>query len=313
MDTSDPNWVSPDQRYVTTAQAAQALGVHVSTIKRWVDSDVLPASYTAGRHRKILVADILRLYKDRDFPRADTRVLFPKVINKHEDKIADLAAELVEAIRDGNGEEVRGLIHGVYHRGCPMARLADEIIAPAMHQVGSEWHQGTMTVLQEHHGTQFCLSALYELQAFLRTQGRSDRPNAVGAAPEHDHYLMPTLLAKMVLLEQGWNAINLGPHTPMWALESALDTFQPQLVWLSVTHLPGSALAPFVENYKAFRAKAERKGVLVALGGQGLPAPTLRQITIDLHGSRMADLAAFARSLHAPVIRRPSRGRPPGS
>ncbi len=308
MNQSQPDWIEPHQRFVTTSQAAKALGVHVSTIKRWVDSGVLPATYTAGGHRKILVADILRLHDDQQFPRADLTQLQGQSSRTVQSKsILDMSEELLRAIRAGDGEAIRGVIHGAYQRGCSMAKLADEIIAPTMHRVGHEWASDQLSILHEHRGTQYCVGALYELQGTLRTQGDMERPVAVGGAPEHDHYILPSLLAKMVLLDLGWNAINLGPHTPMEAFEMAVEQFRPQLIWLSSSHIPHPE--EFLKGYQRFYLQAEKAGASVVLGGQGL-LPSLRTaMSYHAFGDRMENLAAFATRLYAPP-KRPRTGRP---
>ncbi|HET7522651.1 MAG TPA: B12-binding domain-containing protein [Acidimicrobiales bacterium] len=297
----------PNLQYVSTANVARALGVGVSTVKRWVDEGILPAHKTAGGHRKLLLADVLRLVREGDFPQLDLSELqFVAEMQGCLDPKA-LSQQLLTALKRGEGDAVRSLIHGAYQSGVAMETLADFVIAPAMNQLGHEWETGRIEVLHEHRGTQLCVSALYELKAVLEAQADRDRPLAVGGSPELDYYILANLLAEMVLLDAGWQAIDLGPHTPILSFRQALSELRPRLLWISVSQLVDRDR--FLAEYRELYQEAERAGVAVAIGGRALIDSLRSAMPYTCYGDGLRHLAAFARSHHGPS-RRPRRGRP---
>jgi excisionase family DNA binding protein len=296
-----------ESAYLSTAQASQALGVGISTIKRWVDEGVLPAHRTAGGHRKLLRADVLALAREGGLPRHDlARLILPSHGNKLLE-VEDLPAPLLAALLRGDAEEVGVLIRSAYRSGVSLETLADRVVAPVMHKVGHQWETARIDVWREHRATQLCTAALYQLQAELQQRVKQPRQVAVGGTPEGDAYQLATLLAQLVLLDADWAAFNLGPNTPFNSLAKALRELRPRLIWLSVTHLEDAR--QFIAEYRAFYREAERAGTAVAVGGQALSDPIRSQIPYTSYGDRMKHLAAFARTLY-PRPGRPPRGRP---
>jgi MerR family transcriptional regulator, light-induced transcriptional regulator len=295
-----------DVVFCSPGDVAQALGVSTSTIKRWVDEGVLPAHKTAGGHRRILRADVLRLVREGNFPRLDlSRLVIPSRLEGAD--TGTLSHCLLESLRVGDIARTRSVIHGAYAAGVPMETLGDAVIAPAMSRLGHDWEAGRIDVMHEHRGTLLCTAVLHELRPALEANAETDRPVAAGGNPEGDHSLLASLLIQMVLLDAGWDAINLGPHTPLASFRVALIELKPRLVWLSASYLPEPER--FLDEYGAFYNQAERAGVAVAVGGQAIEGLLRGVMPSTFHGACLTDLIAFARTLH-PRPRPPKRGRP---
>lgn len=65
-----PNELAPLANWLNTSAAAEFLGVHPTTIRRWSDQGKLPAMITPGGHRRFSIAD-LRHFEQVRRSRAD--------------------------------------------------------------------------------------------------------------------------------------------------------------------------------------------------------------------------------------------------
>ena len=291
--------------YVSTAEAALALGVGVSTVKRWVDEGILPAHRTHGGHRKLLRAEVLAVAREKSLPRGDVTGLLVNSTRKTNPEA--LKSLFLQAVLEGNSEQVRALLRRAYRSGLPLEALADHLIAPVMQQVGHDWETDRIDVWKEHRGTQVCATAVYELFAEVAPRAESQRPVALGGGPEGDPYHLASLLAQLALVDAGWDAVNLGPNTPFQSFTKAVRELRPRLVWISVSYVVDAE--KFVREYRAFQREASRQGATIALGGSALIEPLRSQLLYTTFGDGLTHLLEFARTLH-PRPQRPRRGRP---
>jgi excisionase family DNA binding protein len=297
-----------ETRYISTRRAADALGVSVSTIKRWVDLGILPADRTAGGHRKVFRAEILASARQGVLPHHDLTVLSPTPSGDHGFDLQTIAVGLLFAVQQGDATEASAILRRAYASGIAIDTLADQLIAPLMARIGHDWETERIEVWHEHRGTQIMAAALYELKGELVVRVQRKRPLAIGAAPEGDPYLLASLLAQLVLLDAGWDAVNLGPNTPLESLTEAVRELRPRLVWLSVSYLVKPA--DFLPAYREFYRFAEQADAAIAVGGQALSEPIRSAMPYTTYGDGLKHLAAFARTLN-PRPKRPQRGRPP--
>lgn len=292
--------------YLKTQRVAQALGVSVSTIKRWVDSGMIQAARTVGKHRLIPFSEALRLAREQGFPEANLVMLSGLASRPGEGEagVGSPVDVLERLLRDGRRTEARTFLHAYFKSGAGAVGLADDLVRPVMARIGHGWMAGALDVYQEHEATETVTSALRELVTRLGP-GRPDGPLALGAATEGDPYVLPGLLGELVLLELGWRVRNLGINLPLRSLAVATLQHRPKLIFISASYIRDED--QFVKEYRSFHESAAAVGAAVIVGGQAL-GPALRsRLLFAGHGDRMAHLAEFARRF-SPLAESPTLG-----
>ncbi len=285
-----------------TQQVADALGISVSTLKRWVDAGQLAASRTVGRHRLIPLGEALRFARKSRLSTAGLERLAgegPRAVAGVDDAVRE---RLTLALQAGRRREARRLILDAHAALGDGARLADELIGPVMRAVGHGWSVGDWDVYQEHQASQIVATAVNDLIARTPRGGDTPGPIALGASPEGDHYTLATLLGELTLRELGWDVRNLGPNLPLRSLARAVAFHRPRLVFLAVMHVVDPI--GFLDGHAQLAEAARENHAAIILGGRGL-TPELRS-RLEHHGfgPRMAELAEFGRRL-LPAARPP--------
>jgi excisionase family DNA binding protein len=218
---------------LSTSEFASAVGLSESTVRRLADSGELEIHRTRGGHRRIPVPEAIRYVRE-----TRARIVRPDLLGlvDRADSIPKRAdsKRLLEALREGHADAVIGLIQAMYAAGTSIAEICDVAIRDAMRIIGDAWPHDKRAIFIEHRATLLCVRALCQIRLSIPDPDE-DAPTAMGAAPQDDPYLLPSLMVSVVLHDCGYDETNLGPNTPIDVLADSVADERPDLVWLAIT------------------------------------------------------------------------------
>ncbi len=234
-------------RHLSPRELADALGVSESSLKRWVDSGKIAAFRTDGGHRRITVNEAVRFVRETQTPIARPELLGLPELAAVQAMTLGRADRLLDFLLAGDAVGARGFLLSRYLSGTGIAELADGPIREAMQALGELWRHQDSGVFVEHQATDTCIQAVAHLRNMLSSPPNA--PLALGAAPEDDPYILPSFLAAMVATVSGLRTINLGPDTPLAALQHAVQHHRPSLIWMSASTPVHSARARAISRW----------------------------------------------------------------
>lgn len=186
---------------------------------------------------------------------------------------AILLAELVAALLAFNEAEAECLLNEAFSL-YPVETAAEEIIAPALVDLGERWHRGEASVVQEHFATAFLRRRLTAL--FSAYHLRASGPLAIVGSAAGEWHDVGILMVALALRRHGWRVIYLGQNVPAQHLLESITRLRPALVCLSATTEDSALRLTEVAEVIASLPLASRPRL--ALGGRGFnEAPQMRQ------------------------------------
>lgn len=279
---------------VTPKQAAQALRVSESSVKRWCDKGVIPTQHTAGGHRRIPVAGLLEFLRGAKQPLVRPEALgLPSNTGSAPRMLERAAAQMTEALVGGDEVLCRRIALDLYLARLTLSAICDDVLAEAFEKIGDLWECGEAEVYQERRGCEIALRVLHELRALSPAQPE-EGPLAIGGAGEGDQYSLATSMAELVLRDAGWRAVSLGDNLPFETLAAAIKAHRPRLFWLSCSHIADEErfLSGYSALYDEFHAE-----VAIVVGGRALVEPLRRRMKYAAFCDNMRHLEAFAQTV----------------
>ncbi|MFO0762132.1 MAG: MerR family transcriptional regulator [Byssovorax sp.] len=232
---------------------SQLSGVSAATLRAWERRYGVPSpARTASSYRLYDDADVATIKRMRDLVQGGiaaaeaARIVLSSAPSREEAPREDadpfaLASERIvaAAVRldpDALEREVsRSLTLG------PAVTLFDRVLGPALRRIGDLWHEGAITVAQEHLASQVAAGALLDLIR-LSQPAEATRRVALACFADEDHVLGLYGMA-LRFTSWGYRTVMIGARTPPTAIARITSTIAPDLVGLSVTIPPPSARA----------------------------------------------------------------------
>lgn len=142
----------------------------------------------------------------------------------------------------------------------PVDIVCIEVLQRGIGEVGMLWHEGKVTVQQEHYISAMAHRRLDSL--LLAAPAPSREQTILVGCPANEWHSLTPLLISVLLRRKGYNVIYLGPNVPAARFEVTLQQVKPDLVILSAQQLTTAS-----ELHKLSTRLLEF-GVAVAFGGR---------------------------------------------
>ena len=240
-------------RLWTSAAAARAFGVGVSSIKRWTDEGELEAVRTPGGHRRYTLESLHAFAALRGI-RTD---LLPPV---DQPSLPSADVTLYSALVKGDADAVRALVTPHVDSLAKQAAFFDRVVGEALREIGFRWERGELGVDQEHKASHMIAEALDRLRPAGQIGGRL----AILACPPDEWHDLPLRLVRLVLEWSGWRTELLGASLPWKFLRAAVDRSSPALVALGAR----SSEAFLYNDFSHLVEHCNARGTRVAVGGE---------------------------------------------
>ncbi len=225
-------------------------GLSVDTLRAWERRYQAISPDREGRGRIYSEADIERLNLLREavekgysisqiaqLSDEELKEMAGKLFAAHTEKVVRASTshssldQLIEAIEqfyyiEADRELSRLAVH------FPPQELVEKVVIPLMHEVGDRWHDGRLSVAQEHMTSSILRNLL---GALIRIYSRAEASNTLMfATPSDEQHEFGILAAAMIAAGSGLGVIYLGACLPAEEIIAAAERTKPRVVVIGV-------------------------------------------------------------------------------
>ncbi|MBD3384269.1 helix-turn-helix domain-containing protein [candidate division KSB1 bacterium] len=250
----EPNHRNGKLQILNSDQAAQILGVNVSSIKRWSDSGDLVCQRTKGGHRRFSLDDLIQFSQKQkrmnsksnlfDLNKNMNTKLIMSVFKKEFDYIIDYLFR--EAI-SGSQQNIQQILIQLYTTKSPLWQIYEDVLVPVLHLIGDKWKDNELTPIGEHIATQKIRDSIIRLQGLVKGLKRKQQ-SILFLNPANELHDIGLKMAEHIMEERGFQTYYSGQITPANNLKDALKHFGPDIIIVAST---------FVEHPEKLRQETD--------------------------------------------------------
>jgi excisionase family DNA binding protein len=235
--------MTSDLQFLNSEEAANVLGVNVSSIKRWTDEGKLECIRTVGGHRKFQM-DHLAAFLERNKKKASKVSMF-KVENSKDIELNYyilkgnfdyLKSFLLKQSLKNNRDRVQQILTGLYLGQYPLYQIYDNLLVPVLHDIGNRWMHEKISVIEEHIASQIIRDSVIRLQGIIRVPMKKIG-NVICLNLSNELHDISLKMAQNVLELRGYKTFYSGQKTPLFNFEHLLKKIKPDRLYISSTYV----------------------------------------------------------------------------
>jgi DNA-binding transcriptional MerR regulator len=225
---------------------AEMTGVTAATLRAWERRYGIPVPERSDSSYRLFsdhdVAAIRRLKElcDGGMAPAEAAKLVARIEEASNtpvegDPYSRACESIFRAVLDFDPKALEQAVRGVMFLGSATT-VYTRVLAPVMREIGDAWHEGTLSIAQEHMAAEMLGACARDMLRLIDPMPDA-RPAIVACFADEEHTL-PLYGVALALIQAGLSPLVLGARTPPSAIRHAVESIQPALVALSVTLAP---------------------------------------------------------------------------
>ncbi|WP_454062882.1 MerR family transcriptional regulator [Candidatus Nitrospira salsa] len=175
-----------------------------------------------------------------------------------------LVLELISAVQQHALDVFERKLNGAL-AVIPFEEALQRFLFPLLERVGDLWHEGKISVAQEHYVSNLVKQKVFSAMNQLRVI--ENGPKVVVACPQNELHSIGAMTVAYLCASRGCRTHYLGPRMPIDELAGYCDALRPSIIFFSITMRPSDEEAESLAS--ALAAQLTRISP-VGIGGQGV-------------------------------------------